>query len=91
MGRLAWACTADPCAADRLAGQRQPREPGQQRGQGDLRLQPGERRAQAVVDPAAERQRRLLRPVQDEPVRVGEDRGVPVGRTEHGEHPLAVG
>ena len=43
-----------PFAADRLAGQRQPREPGQQRGKSDLCLQPGERRAQAVVDPAAE-------------------------------------
>ena len=44
-----------PVPVDRLAGEGQAGEPGQQRREGDLCLEPGKRGAQAVMNPAAER------------------------------------
>ena len=73
------AVQGEPVPVGRLAGEGQAGEPGQQRGERDLCLQPGERGAQAVMDPAAERQRRLPGPVQDQPARLAERLRVAVG------------
>src|SRR6266540_4634056 len=74
-----WSTVRQPLRADRQAretlqaqtvpalsrtGRGQPGEPLEQGGQRDLRLEPGQGRAEAVVDAAAERQRRAVRPVQ---------------------------
>ena len=66
----------------RLAGQGQPRQVGEQRGQRRLQLDPGQRRAEAEVDAGAEAEVRVGGAAQVEPVRVGEHRRVPVGRAQ---------
>src|SRR5438093_12734972 len=58
----------------------QPGQAPQQRGEGRLKLQPAQRRAEAVVDAVAEREVWGVRGAGHvQPVRLGEQRLVPVG------------
>ncbi|GAA2983935.1 hypothetical protein JCM13580A_05030 [Streptomyces drozdowiczii] len=63
-------------------GETDAREAAEDRAQRDLRLGPGERRAQAAVDAVAEPEVRGRVPVQVEPARVREALRVAVGRTD---------
>ena len=78
--------------AQRLGGHRQPHrtEPRQQAREGDLRLQPGQRRAQAVMDAVAERQVPRGLPAEVQPVRVGVPARVTVRRAQRDDHRIAA-
>ena len=78
--------------AQRLGGHRQPHraEPRQQVREGDLRLQPGQRRAQAVVDAVAERQVPRSLPAKIQPVRVGVPGRIAVRRAQRDDHRVAA-
>jgi hypothetical protein len=74
------------------AGQAQAREPAGQLLERQLRLQPAEAGPWAVVHPAAEREMvGDVGPVEVEPLRLGEDAGVPAGGGEPEEQPGALG
>ena len=82
-----------PQRPPRVGARRQP-DPGQPADQHldrDLRLQPGQRRADAVVHPEPEREIRPGRTVRRELVRRREPGGVAVRGSERHEHPVAVG
>src|SRR5581483_236849 len=90
---------ADPQPGDRagrdvrppgdLAEDADPAEPAEDLRQGDPGLDPGELRAQAGVDPAAEADVQRLGGAADvEPVRVGERAAVAVGRLLDQEYPV---
>src|SRR5690349_5973368 len=70
-------------------GERESRVTTQQCRQRDARLQACERRAEAVVDAAAERQRRVVRTVQHEAIGVAEALRVTVAGREVGHDPFA--
>jgi hypothetical protein len=69
----------------------QARQAAQQRGDRNLALDAGELGTEAVVDAAAERQRAHVGARDVEPVGVGVDGGVAIGRTEQAYDRLALG
>src|SRR5215468_4377477 len=75
-------------APDCSVGQREARVATQQRRQRDARLQARERRAEAVVDATAERQRRVVRAVEHEAIGFAEALRVTVAGPEVGHNPF---
>lgn len=76
--------------SDRRSGQLEMAEAGQQRGERHLAFQPGQRRAEAVVDAAAEGHMAVGVTGDVEAARIGEGRRVTVRRSEH-QHDLIAG
>src|ERR1022692_4736036 len=68
----------DGALARRLTGHRPPRHTAEQRGEEDAGLDPGQRRAETAVDPAAEGERRGPGPGDVEGVRITEPGRIPV-------------
>src|SRR5262245_46718509 len=69
-------------------GEREPREPPEERGDGHLGLDPRERRADAVVDAEAEGEVADVRAAEVEPLRIGELGRIMVRRADHQKDPI---